>query len=1128
MLGELGVGSRMQDQSQGTVFIGRDRELEVLLGALDNAASGAGRLVLIGGAPGIGKTRLADELARTARERGDRVLWGRCWEDAGTPPYWPWIQALRSYLRATDADTVRRQMGDGAADIAQILPELHRIVPALIAPVATSPESARFRLFDSAAAFLVNASTDGVIVLVIDDLHAADATSILFLRFLVSQIADSRILVVATYRDMELEPDDPRAAVLVDLRREPVTRPLTLGGLAAGAVGQIIEATSSVSPSSQLVSLMWRVTAGNPLYLGEAVRLLGSEGGLNDVSDIQSLRLAVPAAIRDVIARRVSHFGDATTRALRIAAALGPEFGIASLERIGEYGSDEVIDLLDPAIRAGLLVDQGAPGRFRFFHDLVRQTLYEELTPAERIRLHRRIAQVLEDQYAMAPEAHLAELAYHFFEGARGGDAQKAVAYAERAGRRAGESLAYEEAARLYRMALAALDAQGAGHDGERCELLLLRGDADARADDLPAAREAFLMAAEIARRTGAGSQLARAALGYGGRFIWARVGRDPHLIPLLEDALVLLGGSEDRLAVRLLARLACAWRSSTEHRGDCAALTQQALELARRLDDPATLSYALVGRYWAMYWPENPHERLEVARDLLAVAEGAADFERTVDGHWALYVTYSDLAMISEAKAEREVVRRAARELRQPAHEWAFQTYDTVLALLEGAYERAEALVADEARPHDFNPIHDDVSTGRIHRFLLRREQGRVAEEEASVRASVDEFPWYPYHRAALVCLLLDLSRTGEAQAAFDELARNRFEALYRDCEWLLGVSLASEACSELADTASAEVLYAQLQPFAGRHAVAHAEGSLGVVDRYLGLLATTLGRLDDAERHFSEAIRLNEKMGATPWTAHVQADFARMLVRRNAPGDDSRAREFVLAAGDTARRLGMTALVERLQHQVEAATVADTATAAEGTSPVFRRDGDYWAIDFGRLIRLRDAKGLRYIAALLASPGREFHALDLVARLGPASEGPARLLPAGAFGLRPANANANVGGIDEQSRTAYRTRLRELQTDLDEAESFNDPARAERAQAEIEALEAELSGAYGLGGRARAIGSPAERARQSVTKAIKDALRRIELEDPALGDHLARSIHTGAFCVYDPDPAAARHWRT
>ncbi len=810
------------------------------------------------------------------------------------------------------------------------------------------------------------------------------------------------------------------------------------------------------------------------------------------------------------------------------------------LRRVGGYEAGRLIDLLDEPIRAGLLAPVGgALGRLRFSHELVRETLYDELSRGRRMRLHRRIGEVLEELYSGTPERHLAELAYHFLQGGEAADTWKTVDYARRAADEATRALAYEEAVRLYQMALHALEAEGSPDDRTRAELLLSVGDAQARAGDLVTARGTFLSAAGICREIGDARRLARAALGYGGRFIWTRVGRDPHLIPLLRDALRMLGRADPPLRVRLLARLACAWRSSSEHREHSAALSQEAVEIARAIGDPQTLGYALLGRYWATYWPENPGERLATAKELLAVAEAAADTERTLDGHQTLHAAYTDLAMMAEAKRHLEIAERAATELRQPVEVRALRSYRSVIALLEGSYDRAEESIEGEVQPgNPINPIQDDVSEAGMHRFLLRREQGRLAEEEANVRASTEEFPWYPFHRAALACLLIDGGRMEEARTVSEELARDDFRALYRDSEWLLGIGLASEAASRLGDTAAAERLYAQLAPFTGRHAIGHGAGSVGAVDRYLGMLATTLRRLDDAERHFEDAIRLSERMGARPWAAHTQADFAEVLVLRDGPGDRARAGALFRAARTTAQHLGMTALEARLpldevaREEVAVKGFAAVAVASGDTSPhlertgVFRRDGEYWTIAFqGDSFRLQDAKGLRYLARLLAGPGQEIHALDLVAR--ERDPGARTRVESRTTDELDSSGFGDAGEIlDAQAREAYRQRLSELEAEMAEAEAWNDPERVSRLRAEHDLLVEELASSVGLGGRSRVAASAAERARLSVGKAIRAALRRIETHSPSLGRHLALAVHTGTFCSYTPDPSLSLTW--
>jgi tetratricopeptide (TPR) repeat protein len=592
-----------------------------------------------------------------------------------------------------------------------------------------------------------------------------------------------------------------------------------------------------------------------------------------------------------------------------------------------------------------------------------------------------------------------------------------------------------------------------------------------------------------------------------------------------------MLGGADDYLRVRLLTRLACAWRSTPERRDQSAMLSQQAVDLARESDDPATLSYALAGRFWATWWPENTGERLAIAEEMFEVAESAGDAERLVDAHLMLYMAYTEIPRMADARRAEESVRRVANELRQPAQLWLGVAPRALVALMAGDYQLAEELLARELQwAEPITWVRDEVSAARMHLYLLRREQGRTGEAEASTRAATEEFPWYPMHRAALANLLLDLDRVAEARAVFDELARDDFRALYRDNEWLLGMSLAAEACARLRDAASATVLYEQLTPFAGRHAVGQPEGSLGAVDRYLGLLAATTGDLESAEEHLADAIRLNEEMGARPWTAHAEHDLGLLLLVRGRPGDRGRVATLFQSALQTARAVGMTALeagIAAAGHGHGPAFAIPSAEAGGGEA-VFRREGEAWAIGRDAVFRLRDAKGLGYLAVLLANPGREFHVLELAAgNAAPSSARVTSRAEASALGLQ-AETSATGEILDAEAKAAYRERLGELQREIDEAETMADPERAERAQAEIDAITAELSAAFGLGGRSRPQGSTAERARQSVTKAIRDALRRIQVEDPTLGGHLAHAVRTGLYCAYDPDPAALITWRT
>jgi len=334
------------------------------------------------------------------------------------------MQLLRSCLRGQDPATVREQMGEGAVDVAQMLPEVRALIPELPPPPSVDPESARFRLFDSTAAFLRNTSGEGALVLIIEALHAADTASLLLLRFLAGQVSDSHILLLATYRDVELTPDHPMTAALSELTQEPSTRHLVIVGLGEHDVATFVQTAAHVTPQEQLVTMLHRETNGNPLFLGEAVRLLAGEGRLDEMADPASLRIAVPTGIRAVIRRRVDHLGEGCQQALVLGSVLGPEFTSEVLRRLAELSPDQLMDVVDEAVQAGLLVEvPGTFGRFRFSHGLVRETLYEGLPSARRVRLHRRAGEVLEELYGSDVEPHLAELAHHFFEAARGGDA---------------------------------------------------------------------------------------------------------------------------------------------------------------------------------------------------------------------------------------------------------------------------------------------------------------------------------------------------------------------------------------------------------------------------------------------------------------------------------------------------------------------------------------------------------------------------------------------------------------------------------------------------------------------------------------------------------------------------------
>jgi DNA-binding SARP family transcriptional activator len=902
--GEAGVtppGIEGRSRASRGVFVGRGRELGGLEAALEDALAGRGRLVLLAGEPGIGKSRLADELMATARFRGAWVAVGRCWEAGGAPAYWPWVQSLRAYLRETEPEALRAQLGAGAADLAQLLPELRELFPDLPEPPALESGGARFRLFEAVTSLLRSATQTRPLVLVLDDLHAADEPSLLLLRFVAREIADSGVLVVCAFRDVDPTMREPLALALAELVREPHTSQIELTGLSDADVAQYIELSTGVEPAPRLVEAIHAETEGSPLFVAETVRLLDAEGQIAD-SDAQ---IRIPPGIRAVIDQRVRRLPERCRSLLVPAAVMGREFELDALTRLSGLAPEELLEALDEAMSERILGDlPGSPGLLRFGHALIRDTLYDELTPARRMQIHQRTAEALEEAHADDLGPHLSEIAYHYLAAAPAGAVDKAVEYTRRAGDRAASQLAYEEAARLYEMALSLVEEPTA-----RCDLLLAVGDAQARAGDSTGSKRAYREAAELAEEHGLPERLARAALGYGGRIIWEVQRDDEYLVALLERALAALGGDDSPLRVRVLARLASgplrAFRSPPERRF---ALSREALEMARRLGDPPTLAYALDCYIPANETPENTHELLALATELLDVAMEVGDKERVVAAHEHRHLRFLELGDIPDSRAELESMTRLSEELRQPAQLWLAGVCGASLALLEGRLAEAEALI-EETRSLGQRALSWNATMAfRLQLYLLRREQGRLEEVMGLIRHSVDEYPTYPLWRCVLADSSAQLGLEPEAKRTLEAFAADDFAGLPFTAEmWLAGMGLLSETAGSLGDAERASLLYDLLVPYSDRVAVGYPEIATGTVSRYLGILAATRARWTDAEHHFKGALKTNERIGARPWLAHTQEDYSRMLAARGEAGDGERALELARRALDGYRELGM-----------------------------------------------------------------------------------------------------------------------------------------------------------------------------------------------------------------------------
>jgi predicted ATPase/class 3 adenylate cyclase len=894
------------DRLAGGVFVGRESELGELRGALDEALGGRGRLLLLVGEPGVGKTRTAEELATYARVRGAKVYWGRCLEDDAAPPYWPWSRAIRDYVRDADPVALAWEMGSGAGEIARLVPEVVQRVSG-VEPASLDPEGeqARFRLFDAVAGFLTGASRDRPLVLVLDDLHWADEPSLLLLQFLSRQLGDSGLLVVGTYRDVELGRHHPLAKMLGELS-ERGTR-ISLRGLSADDVARYIEMTSGSEPPAELVKAVHEQTEGNPFFVSEVVRLLVSEGMLERSG--QSWELSIPQGVREVIGRRLDRLSPEANEVLRIAAAVGRRFGLEIVERVG--GRADTRDLLQQAVAARLLREIDPPDPYLFSHALVRETLYEEISPPQRVELHRRIGEELEGLYAADPESHLDELARHFLEAAPGGDVAKAIDYATRAGKQAMCDLAYEEAAEDFGRALEVADLQSGLERHDRCRLLLALAESQMRAGRPVVARQRFEEAAALAGELEEPELLAKAALGMVA--VAETGGADEAIIAVVERALKAIGEEDSALRALLLSGLAqeLYW---VDAQGKAAPLSQEAVEIARRLGDPRTLAATLRRHYFATAGPQASEQQLALTAEMVRLAEQAGDRELAMTAH--VYALNSHLVLGDVAAADRELeaYARIAEGLRQPQHLWHIPLLRAMRAMMGGRFEET-ARLTEEARAggeRAGEPLASQFAG--IQTSIRLRYQGDVDVILAEVRRLADRYPAVVAWRCALSALYTEAGQMDEARTELERLAEDGFASIPFDAQWIGGVSLVSEACANLGDAERAPGLYDLLAPYDGLVVVAgRAAACYGPVARHLGLLSRTMGRLDEAVAHLESAVELSTRMGDRPQLALGRCDLARALLDRGRAGDRERAIEMLGASIEAAQEMGMKRLVEQ-----------------------------------------------------------------------------------------------------------------------------------------------------------------------------------------------------------------------
>jgi class 3 adenylate cyclase len=911
------------------IFVGREKEMDELRAGLEDALSGRGRLMMLVGEPGIGKTRTSEEFATYARLRNAQVLWGRCYEGEGAPAYWPWVQIIRSYVHDKEPQALMSEMGPGAADIAQVVSDVKDRLPGLPVPPALEPDQARFRLFDSITTFLKNASKGAPLMVVLDDMHWADKPSLLLLQFLAKELRGSRLMVLGTYRDVELRRQHPLAQTLGELNRENLSQRVLLRGLTENDVRRFVEVTAGTSPPDSLVQAVYRETEGNPFFVNEIVRLLVADGRLEQGEAVKEWSVTIPQSVREVVGRRLDHLSEACNRVLTIGSVIGREFGLRLLEKVSEVKGDALLEALEEAMSARVIAElPRTTDQYWFSHALIRETLYEELSTTRRVRLHRQIGEALEELDA---EGSLPQLAYHFAEAAPGGDVETAVAYARKAGEKAVALFAWEDAVTQFERALQVLDLQTPKNETLTCDLLMALADAQFCTGDEQVGQSTYGRAADAARRLKDGDRFALAALGYARPFSVGLV--DERLIALLNEALAGISEDDSAVRARLLSRLGreLYFRSLEEFER----LTNEGVAMARRVGDKQALSYALWDRAWggnALYGAE---ERLADAEEMLQLAEEAHDRERAA---FALFTRIMNQMILGDTDGADSTIdewSRVVGELRMPAFAWQLELARGMRVLFGGSMDDAENAAQSALAIGQRASAENAAQMFGAQFYAIRREQARLQEMEAGIQGFVQMYPAVPAWRTAIAFNYAEQGKLDQARTEFEVLAKDGFSIFPRDGNWPAALGLLSDTCALLGDKERARYLYDQLLPVADRCIVIGAAvDCFGACHRFLGLLATTMERWDDAERHFHDAMEMNVRMHAgrnSGWTFHQYAD---MLLRRDGLGDREKALSLLSQALDVAERLGLTALLQRslaLKLRAQGADLTDIGTSID-----------------------------------------------------------------------------------------------------------------------------------------------------------------------------------------------------
>lgn len=1121
-----------------------------------------------------------------AQARRAIIAWGAGWERGGPGEYAIWAQVGRH---------LTQQLRGGARAAAC----------ASLAPISAGGGESEARraggavdevALGDAITRLIERQRQPVLI-VIDDLQWVDAASLRVLQVISRAVSRLPCLVLATCRDEAVKMSGVVAQMLAGLEQD--TRYVLLPPLGRDQVTDFLARRLGARPSGDLVSWVQARSAGNPFFLDKLTEHLRRSA--IDALTVGPEPTPPPGVREEVVGYRLRGLSAVCHELLRTAAVIGPEGDIGVLEHALQAAGHELVACrvaLRDACATRLIREDDVRGeRFAFTYGLVREALLDDLSPSARMEIHLRVAEALELAGSLTALARALEIAEHLYRAGRRAPMDKGITHMRRSAELLERELRFEDAARMYTRCLELIDLQGGEEQGVvrvRCDIALRLGEAQRRSGNRADARETFARAAVVAfglatggRQLGDAVLLARAAMGFGAARSWSETGLvDERLLGWLQEALKHLGDRDGSWRALVLARISeeffysgydtSSWRES---------VSAEAVAIARRVGDPATLASVLGSRHRAAWFAHTLPERTAAAIEQVSVARQIGDAELKAHGHLLHALDRLEAGDMVEMGRELRYCAENAVAARSDLLQWHVNVIRATQAVFEGRLDDGERLSAAAYADGAAIQAADAEIFSAVHIYSLSRLRGQFDTLLPLAREFAERYPTIAVWRIGVADMCAHLGRLSEARSGFEVFAAADFIEPPRDWNQLLGWALLAEVCHELDDRRRAQRLYDLLAPFAD-HNVTAVPGlaCIGAAARQLGLLATTLERWDDAALHFEGALRRNRAMGALPFVAHTQRQYAAMLIRllrregagpesyrdshevrlprpgadsRDAPAlRDSHPRNMALEGSTTERRrsravsgdgallrmapsairararalldravalygrLGMTHFrqdAERIREELSTRSGGMPATGRSsrlpGGSNIFRCEGRYWTLQFGgRGAEIQDCLGARYVALLLRQPGSDVSSTDLFTVVQTQA---GHTQPRGGFAYEDLTVVGPGYGerpLDERARREIRQRLRDLQSELAEAEANHDIGRTEQLARERERL------LDSIGGSGRLL-DDADRIRKKVTKAIRVTLfRRVAARLPELADHFAGSIRTGSSCRYAP----------